>query len=266
MLYIGTMSTIQLTKINQLLSSHPEGVVLLSSWLKEKGYSLDLQKRYKKSGWLSSLGNGAMIRSGTEVDYLGAVYALQNQAGLTIHPAAKSALLLLGKTHYLELGKSKVVLFGSQHEKLPAWFKSYTWDRPIEYHATAFLPHESGLTRIEVRNFSMLVSNPVRAIMECLYLAPVHVSLLECFELMEGLNALHPDQVQELMESCSSVKVKRLFMYMAEKADHQWVHKLDKSKIDFGSGKRSLVKNGVYIPKYMIMVPKELEGNDQSNL
>jgi len=260
------MSTVNTSKLNQLLTLHPEGVVLLSSWLKVNGYSLELQQRYKKSGWLSSIGTGAMIRSGIEVNYLGAIYALQTQAGMTIHPAAKNALQFQGKAHYLELGKSKATLFGGHRENLQSWFKSYTWERPIEYYASSFLPKEEGLTSVEVKNFFILMSNPVRAIMECLYLAPDHMSLLECFELMEGLNALRPDHVQALMEKCSSIKVKRLFMYMAEKAEHRWVSQLDVSQIDFGSGKRSLAQNGIYIPKYKITVPKELENNGQSNL
>jgi hypothetical protein len=40
---------------------------------------------------------------------------------------------------------------------------------------------------------------------------------------MEGLNTLRPDLVQELLEKCSSVKVKRLFMHLAEQFQHPWL-------------------------------------------
>jgi hypothetical protein len=83
---------------------------------------------------------------------------------------------------------------------------------------------------------------------------------------MEGLNNFHPLQVQSLLEKCTSVKVKRLFLYLAEKAGHEWFNKLDLNKIDVGSGKRSIVKEGVYIKKYLITVPKELEKNDSPKL
>lgn len=89
------MDTEKTSKLNTLLSMQPPGTVLLSSWLKEKGYSLDLQKRYKKSLWFETIGSGAMIRHGDQVDYLGVVYALQNQAGASIQPAA----WLHGHTH-----------------------------------------------------------------------------------------------------------------------------------------------------------------------
>ena len=54
------MLTENRTKINQLLSTIPQDVVLQSSWLINEGYSLDLQKYYRNSGWLKALGNGAM--------------------------------------------------------------------------------------------------------------------------------------------------------------------------------------------------------------
>ena len=94
------MSTENKLKINQLLSSHVPGTVLLSSFLSQQGYSLDLQRRYRKSEWLESIGSGAMIRSGDEVGFEGAVYALQKQAGLTIHPGGITALSLLGRAHF----------------------------------------------------------------------------------------------------------------------------------------------------------------------
>ena len=73
------MSTISSKKLNQLLSSTPKGVVLLTSWLKANGYSPDLVKRYRHSGWLESIGFGANIRSGDAVDCFGALYSLQEQ-------------------------------------------------------------------------------------------------------------------------------------------------------------------------------------------
>lgn len=260
------MSTLEASKINRLLATQPKGTVLLSAWLTENGYSPELQKRYRKSNWLTSIGTGAMIRTGDEVDYLGAIYALQRQAGLSIHPGAKNALVLQGKGHYLEMGKRKVHLFGGKSETLPTWFKSKQWNASIEYHATSFLPADAGLMEYETNTFSVNISGPARAIMECLYLAPSKLDLVECYHLMEGLNTLRPNQVQPLLESCTSVKVKRLFLYMAEKAGHQWFSKININTVDLGSGKRSLVKNGVYKSKYRITVPKELETNEKPGL
>lgn len=260
------MSTIKLSKINQLLTSLPPGAVVLSSWMTGHGYSPELQKRYRKSGWLESIGTGAMIRAGDHVGYEGAIYALQKQAGLNIHPGGRSALSLLGKAHYLELSPKKIVLFGGRDEKLPVWFRNRDWGLTFDYRATSFLPPNLGLIDVEMKTFTIKVSSAERALMECLYLVPRHMDLVECYQLMEGMTTFRPKLLQELLETCELVKVNRLFMYLSEKAGHAWVQYLDLKKVDFGSGKRSVVRNGVYVPKYQITVPKELENQDKTGL
>jgi len=247
------------SKLNNLLSVQPLGTVLASSWLTDHDYSPELQKRYKKSRWFESIGTGALIRHGDEVDYLGGLYALQTQLGLSVHPAAKTALSMQGKAHYLELSAKRVQLFGGQDENLPLWFKKHDWGVSVDCKKTSLLPPELGLVELDHKSFKVKVSSPARAVMECLYLAPKTQPLMEVFQLVEGLNNLRPASVQKLLEGCSSVKVKRLFLYMADKAGHEWFDFVNLDKVDLGSGKRSIVKEGVYISKYQITVPRELE-------
>ncbi|MCP8898959.1 type IV toxin-antitoxin system AbiEi family antitoxin [Gilvimarinus sp. HB14] len=232
--------------------------MLSSAWLADQGYSLDLQKRYKRSLWFDSIGTGALIRHGDQVDYLGGIYALQAQLGLSIHPAAKTALSIQGKAHYLELATKSVQLFGGTEDSLPLWFKKRDWGVSVACKLTSFLSPDIGLVEIGHKSFKVKVSSPARAIMECLYLAPKSQPLLEVFELMEGLNNLRPASVQTLLEGCTSVKVKRLFLYLADKAGHEWLSHINLDKIDLGSGKRAIVNDGVYVSKYQITVPKEL--------
>lgn len=246
-------------KINHLLNSQPMGIVLATYWLGEQGYSLDLQKQYRKSKWFDSIGTGALIRHGDQVDYLGGIYALQAQLGLSVHPAAKTALSLQGKAHFLEIAPKSVQLFGGKDDYLPVWFKKHDWGVSVNCKQTSFLPPELGLTEIEHKSFKVRISSPARAIMECLYLAPKSQSLLEVYQLMEGLNNLRPTSLQTLLEACNSVKVKRLFLYLADKAGHEWLHYIKTDNIDLGSGKRAVVSDGVYIAKYQITVPRQLE-------
>lgn len=253
------MNTKKHDKLNSLLRSQPSGVVLASSWLVQQGYSLDLQKQYKKSQWFNSIGSGALIRHEDQVDYLGGVYALQTQLGLSAHPAGKTAVSLQGKTHYLEIASKKARLFVSRGENVPLWFKKFDWGLAIDLTSTSFLPADLGLVDVEHKNFIVKVSNPARAVMECLYSVPKSQPLLEVYELMEGLNNLRPRSVQALLEECTSVKVKRLFLYLAEKAGHEWFDFINLDNIDLGSGKRAIVDGGVYVSKYQITVPKELD-------
>jgi len=245
-------------KINRLMNSQPSGVVYLSSWLTKNGFSTQLLNRYKKSNWIYSIGTGVWMRVGVEPTYQGALYAIQEQSKLSVHIGAKTALSLQGKAHYLELSTQQIILFGSSKEKLPAWFTKYDWGLKVNYFSSSFLPPKMGLQTLEQSNFSLLVSSPARALLECLYLVPKKQELVECYEIMEGLNNLRPKQVQELLEQCTSIKVKRLFLYMAEKAQHDWFNYINLEKIDLGKGKRSLVKDGVYIAKYHIAIPKAL--------
>ncbi len=256
------MSTTIKTKINRLLSSTPRGIVLLSSWLTKQGYSLELIRRYRQTGWLESIGTGADIRSGDEVDCYGALYSLQTQRNLTVHSGGRSALAMLGKAHYLELDAKKLILFGSKHDRLPIWFKEHDWQMNIEYHSSDFLPAAMGLSKVQVKEFKIKVSNEIRALMECLHLAPRQQELIECYELMESMNNLHPKKVQKLLEHCTSVKVKRLFLCLAEKIKHDWFNYLDLSKIYLGSGKRSIIQNGTLDKKYQITIPHQWSNND----
>lgn len=82
---------------------------------------------------------------------------------------------------------------------------------------------------------------------------------MDLYYVMEQLTALRPDVVQALLEKNTSIKMKRLFLYMAEKASHAWFSDLNLAKIDTGSGKREIVPNGVYDSKYQIVIPQELK-------
>ena len=93
--------------------------------------------------------------------------------------------------------------------------------------------------------------------MEMLYFVPSLQGFDEAMKIMEMLTSLRPELVQHLLEVCNSIKVKRLFLYMAEKQNHFWFEQLNQDKIDLGRGKRSIVKKGVFNKKYQITVPKE---------
>ncbi|MDI1337495.1 MAG: type IV toxin-antitoxin system AbiEi family antitoxin domain-containing protein, partial [Lacunisphaera sp.] len=73
--------------------------------------------------------------------------------------------------------------------------------------------------------------------------------------LFEGLGTLRPALLQTLLEKCTSVKVKRLFLHLAELQRHPWLRELDQSRISLGRGKRVLVAGGRLDPKFLITVP-----------
>ena len=252
------MNTQKEIKLKKVLARHRPGTILLAKWLEGLGISRELQKQYRKSGWLESAGTGALKRPDDMVNWRGGLYTLQQQAKLPVHVGAATALSLQGYTHFLRFSAETVYLFSSPGTILPRWFHEYEWNQDIEHFSTSFLPDGLGLTELELNNFSITLSAPERAVLECLYLAPKRLDLMECYLLIEGMANLRPGLLQDLLEKCSSVYVKRLFLFMAEKAQHHWFGFLDRSKIDLGKGARSIVKGGRYNAQYRMVIPEDL--------
>ncbi len=252
------MSTKNESKITKLLRRHKPNTACLAPWLDALGISRELQKRYRHNGWLESVGTGAFKLPSDDVGWKGGLYSLQTQAELPVHAGAMTALTMQGLAHYTRVGKETVFLFSPPKTLLPAWFRKHDWGSPIRHVRTSAVPEGLGLRDHEDKTFKIRISAPERAMLESLYLAPNEADLVECFQVMEGLTNLRPDLVQKLLIGCTSVKVKRLFLYLAEKADHQWYAQVDASKFDLGKGHRRIVKGGVYTSKYCLTVPHEL--------
>ena len=247
--------------INNLLKNWPKGTVVVYNWLKKQGIYRQLADLYVKSGWIERIGRGAFKRSGENIDWSGGVYALQTQLGMSVHPGGKTALEIEGSAQYLpaDFKQKKIVLFGSKGEKLPSWFKGIGWEIDIRYVMSGLFGKDIfvGFKSYSFGNYEIKISSPERAALELCYDVPLQQSFDEMDQIMSGLLTLRPGMVQDLLEKCQSVKAKRLFMYIAEKHDHAWVGKIDLKRVDFGSGKRALCKNGYYDSKYKIVVPKK---------
>jgi len=251
------MTTNNGNKLKSLLDDHRYGTIYLAPYLEQKGISRDLQQYYCKSGWLESVGHGAFKRPNEHINWQDGLKTLVNQSSFNIHIGGLTALSQQGFGHYIKLGKEVVYLFSQPGRSLPSWFKNYSWDVEITHIKTSFLMDQAVLN-ISHENNDQILSSPELAILECLYLAPKKQDLLECYQVMEGLVNLRPKVLQKLLENCTSIKVKRLFFYLAEKANHQWLKYIDVSNIHLGTGDRSLATNGVYIGKYKITIPTEL--------
>lgn len=253
------------SKINHLMTGWPDGSVRTVNWFEKHGFSRQLLHKYRKSEWLESLGSGAFKKKGDTVRWIGGIVAIQTQMDLRIHVGGYSALDLLGKAHYLRMAESRLTLFGAPGLKLPKWFKTHKWEQKPLYvtsklfredpndfgkKAAGYIQHTQG-------SASIVMSAAERAILEFLDGAPKSTGYDEALKVIEGLTSLRSNILQTLLERCESIKVKRLFLHLADKAQHQWFQKLDKSRIDLGSGKRLIYKNGYYDPTYKITVPEE---------
>ncbi|NQY74324.1 MAG: type IV toxin-antitoxin system AbiEi family antitoxin [Candidatus Margulisbacteria bacterium] len=253
--------------INLILKNWPKGTVALQPWFESQGAYQQLLSRYEKSEWIERIGKGAYTRSGDKVDWTGALHPIQYQDDKPIHVGAKTALELRGKSHYVALGidsRTTVYLFSPPNIRLPKWFSSRNWGVKVELYATELFPESFylGISDINIDTFSIKVASPERAMMEYLHLIPHKESLDEASKVFENLYTLRSEIVQKLLENCSSIKVKRLFMFLSDYFRFPWAERIDTSKIDFGKGKRKIT-DGFFDPKYQITIPLQFKPNTE---
>ena len=77
-------------------------------------------------------------------------------------------------------------------------------------------------------------------------------------ELMQGLVNSSPRKLDTLLKACKSVKVKRLFFWLAKRHGYPWYDKLNSARYDLGSGKRVVAKGGKLDTEFSITVPSHM--------
>lgn len=251
------------SKINLIRNHILADGILLTTWLEKGDVTRSELSDYVKHGTLERVAWGVYKYPGTTQSLYGILSSYQTQSKLDYHIGASTALEINGYNHYLPMGKPKAIIFTPRNAKLPKWFLSNKLDMTIKEVSTAVFG-DFGIETIDYEGYTLRVSSPERAIMECILLSPQQYDIMGINYLMEMLNSMRTSLVQKLLESCTSVKVKRLFLYLAEKAGHRWFSKLNLNNISLGFGTRSFVTGGVKNTKYDIMIPHELnnyEGN-----
>jgi hypothetical protein len=262
---LNIMNNRSQSKINNLLQKWPPHTVATNRWLQEQGISRTLVTAYERGGWVERIGSGAAIRCNDRVGWVGAVYALQQQLGLDIHPGGKTALALQSAIHNIPTGKERVVLFAQRGEHIPVWLGKHTWDARVEIVKTNLFSAdpEAGMATMPFGDVELKISSRERAMLEVLNSLTGSVGN-EPKYLMDGLATLQPQVVQRLLLACSSVKVKRLFLVLAEESEHAWLGKLDTAKVDLGKGNRQFARNGYLHQKYHITVPRSWRHGEEN--
>ncbi|MDR3057396.1 MAG: type IV toxin-antitoxin system AbiEi family antitoxin [Prevotella sp.] len=251
------MSIENANKLNQLLQKNHPGGLYFSTWLSENGYSNQLQKRYRDSGWLTALSKGVMYRTGDKLRSFAVLESYNGQLEKNFHIAAHSALELAGFNHYVPMGKPVLMVGHPKQEPVLNWMKTDDLDYSFKFFSTEIFSKPQ-LATFNSDYLHLQASVPEQAFLECLLLAPKQYSYMDLYYIMEQLTTLRPEVIQDLLENTDNLKVKRMFLYMAEKAEHHWFGLLNPDKIELGTAKHKLVENGAYVPKYKITVPKEL--------
>jgi hypothetical protein len=283
------------SKLNWLQRNLPEGLVVDAAWLQSRGYSSALRSKYAAGGWLEQVARGVYRRplaslpapeEDEALQWQHVALSLQTILQRPVIVGGRTALELQGFAHYLSVtGPREVHLYGD--EPLPTWVVKLKLDTKFVFHNAKKLfknepilsglggqgvhpqPYEPSSTESLRGGFvrqtwgqwhwPLTMSSPERAILELLDEVPERETFHQADMLMEGLRNLSPRRLQTLLVECRSVKVKRLFLWFAERHNHAWLQKLDRKDIDLGSGKRMLVRGGKLDPKFNITVPENLD-------
>ncbi len=247
------------SKLNQFISQLPLDVVLPSTWLNQNGISRKLIWWYVHSGWLKQLESKAYQKLGGKICWEGAVDSLQHYLQLPVHIGGKTALLLLGRAHYIPLsGIKQIFLYSTPDVAVPAWAGKGTFgETKFIFIKTSLFDTKKNQSIIsrEFSGHSLKLSCPERAILEMMHAVPKYETYEEAILLMENLNNLRPQIVQSILEDCTSIKAKRLFLHSAALHHHPWLNEINLRTIALGSGKRKIGEGGVYDSKYLLSVP-----------
>lgn len=242
------------SNLKSLMKLWPSHTALPVAWLLEKGFSRSLVQRYISSGWMESLGHGAVKKPDDSLDWSGMLWGVQQLS--PCHVGGKTALELQGKSHFVKFQDTKIFVFSRRGFRLPKWLgESHSGFNFINVPYSLF-SSDVGVSLFSFGDFSLKVSNSARAFCEYVYLMDRFHSHDEAYYLMENLQFLTPDLMQEALEECQSIKVKRLVLCLGKRLNVQWYPKLDLSRLELGKGPRQGVSNGAYDSEYQITYPR----------
>jgi hypothetical protein len=249
------MATIQL---NKLL---PYGMIATKKWLLSQGMALHTLDNALKSKKIQALTSGVYARVGIPVSWWDLIYSLQQTSEQNIHVGGLTAIELQGFAHYLPLSTDYTVHLYSEN-KPPAWLWKVDCGATFKWHGIKSLWNEEPSNNLKSFTLGIDVpitlSTPERAILELLLSVPKTISFDHANEIMQGMTSLSPKKLNNLLSQCKNIKVKRLFLWLAENHNYAWFKKLGVEKLDLGSGKRVIAEGGKLDKKYLITVPKYL--------
>ena len=286
---LHTMDRQRGRKLNQLQHMLPDGLLADAAWFENRGYSSALRSKYVARGWLEQPARGVFTRPGGARRWEQVVVSLQSVLGLPVTVGGRTALDLQGHAHYLALGGNERIQLYSE-TSLPGWLGKLELRNVFQAHnvaklfptgdvakCIANLPEISDRDAAEPEtalagglrampwgpySWPILVSAPERAILELLDELPDDESFEHINLLVEGMRTLSPRRLQSLLETCDSIKVKRLFLWFADRHHHAWLKHIDKDRINLGSGKRVIARGGRLDRRYQITVPETLYGDE----
>lgn len=266
--------------LNRLLNGLPHGLLVDSAWLQALGISRTSIHDYVQRGWLERVAPRVYRRAkatGTTTCVRWEVAALSAQRirSSSFYVGGLTALKLHGHGPFARMGGGLAAHLYDPASTIPAWLSKLPVDAKLIVHKRALFSVMSlgvdwhrldlGTTRLgavvqspaedEPWDYFLRVASAERASIEIMEDVPQRLTFDHADAIFEGLTTLRPRIVTKLLEDCSSIRVKRLFLFFADRHGHDWVKQVDRNSINLGLGKRQLVAGGRLNARYQITVP-----------
>ena len=226
------------------------------SWFESHGISRQSVHQCLNNKLIKKLGGGTYIKANDKLNWQAAIFTAQKELKLPLHVSGQSALEMQGSGHFIQLGKKPLVYIIKREEiRIPIWLKKNDWSVKFRFKTASLFSSDLGLIEYDQSKFHFTLSSKERAIMEMID----RLDLTDSFETLEryfeGLLDLRSSLVQQLLENCSSIKVKRVFLHMADKLQLPIIKKINVRRVELGRGKRVVSKKGKLDKTYNITVP-----------
>ncbi|MEY3813189.1 MAG: hypothetical protein RL495_1136 [Verrucomicrobiota bacterium] len=280
-------------KLNSLELLLEGGLLVDSHLLRDKGYSTSLVSHYVSTGRIEQVTRGVYRRKLGQAEWQQEIGKLTWQQAVVslqtvllrdpLYVGGLSALELQGFAHFVQQGATTVHLYGPKPP--PTWLHKLPLEAKFKYHNDRTLfgnePIHHGLTSQSwkddpnkgfiktdedhhfrspagPRGWPLTLSTPERAVLELLDEIPDDESFHHVDKIFEGLSTLVPRRLDKLLKDCTSIKVKRLFLFFASKHQHAWAKQLKPQDYGLGTGNRVIAKGGRLDKQFKITVPSDL--------
>jgi hypothetical protein len=236
-------SSVALTTAQNLLrrlqNTVPRGAPFDTQALRELEISSALASYYIKSGWIKRLGRGVFSFPNAPLNRELSIKLIACSLP-DLHVGGKTALSWQGYRHNIA-ARERLVLWGSQRARLPAWFAA---EFPVRYVTkqlfSASLPAGFGLQPLPEQPDGPLVSVPERALLELLSEIGQGEGIEEARHIVETLTSLRRDVLTTLLRNSESIKVNRLCVKWAKDFGLSWAEAAQEATRDnLGRGRWS---------------------------
>ena len=273
-------------KLNKLPTILPEYILVDAAWLAAQGYSGVQASRYADAGWLERPTRGVYMRPGSRLHWQAVLVSLQTVLGNPLAVGGLSALEMQGCAHYiypqmpatiwlhgpkppppwlarLDAGKKFVFrrtgrLFASESKYNCPAQRRFWHSREQLFAPPAEMPVGVRQLSWSEKRFAIWVSGPERAMLELLAEVPGNYRVDDADVLIDGLTAMDPQLLQEMLADCRIIKVKRLALWFVRRHFPRLLDHIDMDRIDLGRGNRVIARGGFLDKDYKITLPEHL--------